>query len=366
MAGDEEGVRARPKHPRQRELAEVDEEFDSPVGIDEAKVDGFSEKLRERAAPRASIGAAQFDQVRGDAKRTLKGLRWFQWSARFGTLCNYLALIAAAFVIAIIFMGAGGAYAYFDLAGIGLGLGAFALFLMAGLCVMLALYQSHRGRNELGIMQERAIRRAPHLLLRAVIVGVGGAAVAIVLGLQGETPTRSPLIENAMIYGMIVALVSSGMFASMFSEGLQRYLRNLAPKAGRHAKGVFRRRFFLATVPAITFAVAGIPQLLLEYQQACTDLGSCPGDRLLSMASPSYGPLAFLFISPFFQGIGVLALPVAALLLISRFSAIMALRTWRHQLEEAERLIVAKVRSKATPLTALAGALPPESTPAPD
>lgn len=362
--GDDEGSEAdldgegTPAFPRE----EVDEEFDSPVGIEEIKVEGAPTKIRTRAAPRPSVGAAQFDKLQNNAKRTLRGLRWFGWAARFGTLCNYLALPAAALLVALLFMGGAGANPWAAFGGLLLGLGAFVLFLLAAMSLLLAVIYSHLGRSELGVLQKREIVHSRHKLVRATIVGIGGAAVTIVLGLQAETPTRAPLLDYAIVYSTIAGLVTGALLASMFSSGLQHYLRNLAPRAGRRAQRRFRRYMLWAATPAIAFSLVGVPQIVLEYRQACEDLYGCPQDRLLGLAAPSYVPLSFLFNHPFFVSIQGLTLLVAAVLIFSRFSALVAMRTWRVQLDEAERLLMTKLRSSAPLVSGPAGTLPPEIT----
>lgn len=329
-----------------------------PVGIEEVEREGAPPKApKARAAPKSSAGAIEFEYVSNGAKRTLAGLRSFEWASLFASLSTYislpviglLALVGAANIGAV---DLGGALPWVGFTGWILGVTTFGFFIFAAFFVILGVRASHQGQSELGVLQRRAVVKAESYFWRGVYTLIPGAGVALVLGFQEATPYREAAVPYATVLALAAGFVSGAIAARYFAAFLSEYLRNLTPRTG--AKG--RRRFRISTVIAasipLAVVLAGTPLLWLDYDNLCIYLGACPEAELWTVASPSYGPPAHISkhlvnYIPLPLIVGMML--VVGLLLFGRVFTLVALRSYRAQLREAEILLREKVRARAPP-----------------
>jgi hypothetical protein len=329
-----------------------------PVGIEEAPREG-GEAPAGRAKPtqQASHGIQEMQSVRGGAKHTLAGLRAFEWSSLLLTLSSYLALGAIAAL-------AGASYGSLDLGTVGLlslaglvvGLLAFALFLGAAFFALQGFRFSYRGRNELGPLQKKEVEAAGRYFWRGVFVLVISGTGAAAVGLQEGTPLRLAGIPYATSIALLIALVG-GFFASFyFAAFFARYLRNLSPGGSKKARRRFRALFVLAATLPIALTVAGVPFVMLDNDYACAYGVHC-GDELWMLGSPSFGPgyhlHRHLMVDGGFSTYEAAALVVVGLL-VSRLLALLALRSYRKQLQTAELVLRARIRQNAPPAVSTA------------
>jgi hypothetical protein len=328
------------------------------VGIEEIPPEGGEVKEgRPKPKQQASHGIQAMQGVAGGAKYTLAGLRAFEWASLLLTLSSYLALGAIAAL-------AGASYGTFDLGTVGLlslaglvvGLLAFALFLAAAFFAFQGFRFSYRGRNELGPLQKKEVEAAGRYFWRGIFVlvmsGVGAAAV----GLQEGTPVRLASIPYATAIALTVAVVG-GFFASFyFAAFFAHYLRNLSPGGSKRARRRFRALFVLAATLPIGLTAAGVPFVMLDNDYACAYGVHC-GDEMWMLASPSFGPgyhlRTHLMVDGGFSPMEAFALVVGGLL-VSRLFAILALRSYRKQLQTAELVLRARIRQNAPPAVSTA------------
>jgi len=325
---------------------------EAAAALEEDTEPEISSIVVEKRFEKTSVAAAEFANIKHDARRTLSGLRWFQACLRYAVFSSLLALPALAALAAVVLNG-GGITGPLVLAASWLGAAAFALFLVASVFGFFGILAMHGGRDELGTLQSREVRRAGFLWIRALIVFLGGAASVYALGLQADTLNRPARIEWALLGATIIALVACGYTASLVAKALQSYVRTLAPRTGRRGRGRFRRRFIFWVTPAAAIALAGLPLIMIDYDQACVDLGGCPADRVLLMFSPSFGPGLYFVSHPLIASYAYLPLIVLLILVLSRLSALSALRAMDMQLKEAERLILQKLQDMRPPPTQL-------------
>lgn len=324
-----------------------------PVGIEEYVREGAPPKpVKPKMAPKTSAGATDFEHVKDGARHTLEGLRSFEWAGLFLTVGNYLALPALAVLAVVSSVNLGGARGAVSLVGWLLGAAAGGLFLIGFVFVIMGAWASHIGRLELGILQRREVEKAERYLWRALYTLVPGAAVALVLGFQERTQYRDAVVPYATPIALAVAFVAALLAAWYFALFATQYLRNLTPDSGK--KGRRWLRFCAVVAASLPLAVffAGLPVLLLDYNDHCEYFGACPQEELWTALAPSFGPPAHLSAHltdylpvPLAAG----SLVVAALLLVSRLFAVLAVSGWRKQVREAEVFVRDKVRLHAPP-----------------
>jgi len=342
-AGDavDEGAWAAPKHTKAPAgaAAEAEEYEDEPAPA----------RPRPRTGPAPSKGAEAFESVKNGARYTLRGLRLWQDAARWGTLGEFFALVAALLLVVLLALPFAGVIAPVGMgtAGMFLGVATLAFWLWALFQFVRGARWAHRGRDELGYLQRREVDAALAGVLRgAVLLAIVGS-VAVFLGLQAETFARAGRIPDAAAYALVVGVVAAALGVLPFSRGLAGMLRNLTPVSGRRGRRRFVTLMLLWVVPSVAVYLVGAPLAYLDFDVACQELGECRAAELMPLLSPPYGAPGSMLGEP--PAALYLEVPLAGalVLLVARLAGYRALRILRGQLEEADLFLVHHVASRA-------------------
>jgi hypothetical protein len=339
-AGVEGGSWAKPPATRKR-LAQAAEPEE-----DEGAAQAAPQTAR---GPAASKGAEAFDAVRNGAKYTLRGLRQWQEATRWATLGQFLGLIAAVLLLAVLGLAAAGigGLGLLGTAGIYLGVVALLLWLWSMLHFLRGLRSARRGRGELGFLQGREVDAAFALVLRGLVLLVVLGAVAMYVASQAATMARAGRVPDAVAIGLVIGAVAGGAGAWHFASAVEGVLRNLTPRAGKRGRQRFVALAVLASVPAVAAFLVGAPLIGVNYGVACQELGACPGGDLVGTLSPSYGAPLTLLTEPPAVLIAWAPAAGAAVLLLARVLGYRALHALRAHLSEGERFLVNHVAAHA-------------------
>lgn len=307
---------------------------------------------RPRAAPASSKGAEAFESVKNGARHTLRGLREWQAAGRWGMLAQFVSLLAAALLVAVVGLALAGvtSLGLVGTAGLYLGVLALILWLWALFHFLLGLRSARRGRDELGYLQRREVDAAFARVLRGLASFAVLAIIAVFFGFQAETIARAGRMPDAVLYGLITGGLAGAVGVWHFSTAVAALLRNLTPDAGKRGRRRLVALLHVWAIPVMAVYLVGAPLAVMNYDVSCQELMQCQTGKIVPVASPAYGAPVRILSEP--PAALYLELPLigAALLLVLRLVGYLAMRTFSAQLAEADHFLVRHVASAANAL----------------